>query len=109
MKYLLLLLVAGLFAGCSTVPANLITLRTPLGRYTIQAPKNVGIEKFEASVETNGTLKIKFDKWDSTNDANVIDKASAGRAAEIRAWSDGAGAIVGQALQGIVKGAKPLP
>lgn len=104
MKLWPLLLV--LLCGCvSTVPANRITIKAPQGSYDILTPKNVTISNFSAKVETNGVLNITFASWTSTNDAGVIDKASAGQVAIINAWRGLLDQAVYSAANGAVAGA----
>lgn len=88
--------------GCMGVPSNRITIKAPTGSYHITTPKNVAIEKFSATVQTNGLLQITFDKWSSTNDALVIDKAAAGDALRINALS----ALVDSGIATGIKAAK---
>lgn len=109
MKHLtsIIALAAALTAGCrSPVPANQITIKAPSGDYRVATPKNVDITKFEATVNTQGVFSVKFDRWSSTNDPQVIDKASAGRVAEIQAYKDLIGTAVEAGASGLAKGAK---
>lgn len=84
MKTLLCLCIAVL-CGCASaervVPANRITIAAPSGHYEIATPKNVEITDFDAIVETNGQFHVKFKRWASTNDPQVVDKAYAGAVA----------------------------
>lgn len=75
-------------SGCFKVPANRIDIQSPRGKYKVATPKDVEIKKFEATVDTNGSMTISFDSWKSNNDPQVIDKVSAGRVAEIKAVGD---------------------
>lgn len=103
----ILALAAALTAGCrSPVPANQISIQAPSGTYNIRTPKNVDIQKLEASVTTNGIFSVKVDRWTSTNDPQVIDKASAGRVAEIQAYKDLVGTAVEKGMAGAAKGMK---
>lgn len=104
---LLILCVCVIVAGCSSpVPANKISIVAPSGKYEITTPKNVDITKFQATVNSNGTCSVTFDRWTSTNDPNVIDKATAGRVAEIQAMGNIAATVAEKAIQGAVQGAK---
>lgn len=109
MKYMAL--VALLFvAGCkSPVPANTIRIKSPRGDWSIATPKNVSIEGFRASVDTNGSCVIDFAKWTSTNDPEVIGKSYAGRVAEVNAWSTLVSGLVEAGAKGAVKGVKGTP
>jgi len=90
-----------LCGGCALgVPANRIAIRAPSGQYLIETPKNVEITQFNASVDTNGIFSVKFDRWSSTNDPQVVDKATAGRVAELQALGGIAGTIAEKAVQG---------
>ena len=51
-------------------------------------------------------FSVKFEKWSSTNDPQVIDKASAGRVAEINAYKDLISNAVEAGAAGLAKGAK---
>lgn len=102
-----LLALCGCLRGGSGVPANRITLKTPRGSYDILTPKNVAISNFKASVDTNGAVQIAFEKWSSTNDPLVIDKAAAGQAAIVNAWSGLMGTVAAKAAEGAAKGAVP--
>lgn len=94
-------------AGCkSPVPANQISIKAPSGTYDIRTPKNVDIQKLEASVSTNGVFNVKVERWSSTNDPQVIDKSSAGRVAEINAYKDLIGSAVEKGVAGAAKGLK---
>lgn len=101
-----------IFSGCAgnPVPANTIDITTPRGSYKIATPKNTEITKFEAGIDTNGTVNVKFDKWASTNDAMVISKAYAGKVAVERAKWEGINQLAGSVAKGVaeggVKGAK---
>lgn len=108
-RYALTLLLALCGCGGLGVPANRITLKTPRGSYDILTPKNVDISNFKASVDTNGSVQIAFDKWASTNDPLVIDKASAGQAAIVNAWSGLLGTVAAKSAEGAAKGVKPGP
>src|SRR5438105_14813252 len=94
--------------GCSllqnSVPANRIRLVTPQGSYDIHTPKNVAINNFLATVESNGVLRVSFTNWVSTNDPLVIDKAAAGQVAIINAWNGLVSSAVQAAGAGMVKG-----
>jgi len=107
----LLVLLPILLCGCSVlqhpVPANRITIKAPQGSYDILTPKNVSIQKFAASVDTNGVVHVTFDSWKSENDPLVIDKASAGQVATIGAWSGLLNSAVEKAAEGAAKGVKP--
>src|SRR5690349_17864280 len=98
-----------LCGGCSLlqspVPANHITIKTPMGSYDIQTPKNVTINKFAATVTSNGVVTVNFDNWSATNDPLVIDKASAGQVSVINAWSGLLNSAVYSAANGAVAGA----
>lgn len=103
----ILALAAALTAGCrSPVPANQISIKAPSGTYDVRTPKNVDIQKFEANVNTQGVFTVKFEKWSSTNDPQVIDKASAGRVAEIQAYKDLVVTAVEKGMAGAAKGMK---
>lgn len=109
MKPILSLLCLALLAtGCKTnpVPANTISIVTPRGKYNIGTPKNNNIEGFDASVDTNGTVSVKFDKWTSTNDPQVVDKAYAGQALVLKTSFDGLNQTLSKLVEGGVKGAK---
>lgn len=80
--------VALLAQGCMRVPANKINISAPSGTYNVETPKNVKITDFSASVTSNGVFTLNFGKWESTNDPQVIDKVSAGRVAEIKAYGE---------------------
>ena len=109
----LLFLLPILLCGCSIfnspVPANRITIKAPQGSYDILTPKNVNIEKFSATVQTNGVVNITFDSWNIVNDPMVIDKATAGQVATINAWSGLLNSAVSAAAAGAAKGVKPGP
>jgi hypothetical protein len=74
---ILLIALVALAGGCkSLVPANSIRINGPSGKYRIDAPKDVDIKGFLASVGTNGVLSIYFDEWKSQNSPAVIDSAA---------------------------------
>lgn len=104
---LILLTACLLLTGCKTpVPANTIKIKTPRGLYQIGTPKNVDIDKFKASVATDGTVEVAFDKWTSTNDPQVIDKSYLGQAAVAKQYFDGMNQLASKLVEGGVKGAK---
>jgi hypothetical protein len=89
MKTTILLAIVALCAGCgSLVPANTVKIKTPRGSYKLAMPKQFEATNVLAKVETNGTFVISADYLSSKNDANVIDKASAGRVAELNAFGE---------------------
>jgi hypothetical protein len=96
--------------GCrSPVPANTISIKSPRGDWRIATPKNVNIQGLAASVDTNGVFSLRFDKWTSTNDPEVISKAAAGQAAIAREYFTGISGIAEKLAAGAAKGASPLP
>jgi hypothetical protein len=104
----LLFLFPLLLWGCALnngVPANKINIVTPQGSYNIFTPKNVTIDAFVATVETNGIVKVSFTKWQSANDPLVIDKAAAGQVSIINAWNNLVSQAVFSAANGAVQGA----
>lgn len=94
--------------GCmhNPVPANKIDIKTPRGSYQIATPKNVAIEKFKASVDTNGTVEVAFDSWTSTNDPQVVDKSYAGQALVMKTAFEGANQLAEKLVEGAAKGMK---
>ena len=98
--------------GCALmhgpVPANVIRITSRDGAtYSISTPKNVTIKQFEASFDTNGIPRIKFDSWSSTNDPYVIDAAGAARVAEWNAISGLINSGIEAGIKAAAKGAAP--
>ena len=87
-------LLMALSIGC--VPASRITL----GSTSIYSPKNVSIVNFEAVIQSNGALRVRFDSLSSSNSPAVIDATTAKQAAIT-------GAAVEAAVKGALGGVKP--
>jgi hypothetical protein len=77
-----------LCAGCTAVPSNRIVADFRSGTLSIHSPKNAEVQNLVIDYQTNGMVRVSVARWSSTNDAQVIDKASAGRAAEFKAMGD---------------------
>jgi hypothetical protein len=88
MKPFLLPALAVLCAGCTAVPSNRIVADFRSGTLSIHSPKNADVQDLVIDYQTNGMVRVSVGRWSSTNDAQVIDKASAGRAAEFKAMGD---------------------
>ena len=86
MKTLVLLLPL-ILAGCTGVPANRISVNFKSGAVEITAPKNTIVEGLTFARDTNATITVQIQRWQSTNDPAVISKAAAGQAQIIREWN----------------------
>lgn len=94
-------------SGCvHPVPANVITITGPSGKYHVETPKNVAIDGFNAEVHTNGVFTLRFNKWTSTNDPQVISKAFAGQVALQNSINQGLKDAIGIAVEKAIEGAK---
>lgn len=103
-----------LIAGCSgcaaltrqPVPATRISGTLGGAPFTLESPKQgewTGVDLTMSTGVTNFHLHI--DSVKAVNDPQVIDKASAGRVAEINAWKDLMATGIEKGGEGIAKGA----
>lgn len=88
-------------SGCNglRLPSNRISGQFGGVPFSIDSQKQLAIEGFAMSVtNSNMVATVKINKLSSTNDPQVIDKASAGRVAELQAIKgiiESGGAAVG--------------
>jgi hypothetical protein len=111
MKIIFGIACAALLCGCGTpVPGNRIAGNFGGVPFEINNPKNFSGEGLEISamVGTN-YFSMKFDRFRSENDPEVIDKSYAGRAAEVKEWFTGVNGLAGKLAEGAAKGASPAP
>jgi hypothetical protein len=119
MKTLPLILTASLLAGCSAfykspVPGTEIRGEIAGVPFSLNSPKQAEMHGVELFIQTaTNTFRLVIKDYESKNDPQVIDKASAGRVAEVNATFNGLNSFaekVTKALaQGTVQGINPIP
>lgn len=97
--------------GCalskSPVPATRVSGSYAGVPFTLESPKQAEWLGVDVTLTTGTTnFHLHIDSVKALNDPQVIDKASAGRVAEIKAWSDFADKKVEAAMAGAAKGMK---
>jgi hypothetical protein len=83
-KIMLTAIAACLLCGCVNPPANQFAITNPRWKLEVKNPKNFTSKDFEATIDTNGTVRIKWGSISSTNDPQVVSKTAAGQALQIR-------------------------
>jgi hypothetical protein len=94
-------------AGCTAVPSNRIEANFKAGTLAIHSPKNADVQNLVIDYQTNGVVRVSVARWCSTNDAQVIDRASAGRAAEFQAMGNLVKEVTAAAVDTAAQSASP--
>lgn len=115
MKTLPLILMASLLAGCSAfykspVPGTNIEGKIAGVPFSISSPKQSEMHGVELFIQTaTNTFRLTIRDYVSKNDPQVIDKAAAGRVAELDAMFRGISTTAEKIAAGATSGASPLP